>query len=156
MRHDQPGRDADHPAGYQHHDVYPIIDIHTRTVVSAIDFNFDFDYIEPSGATPGNDDGLDLYRIANGYSTDRGTRCADYSRPSSAGVQAIRRLDLLPVSFLSSLHPGVGGRGIFPIQGVYWEHIPRSLAFWPDATSPMGPIFGHFRRQGLIYASIVH
>jgi hypothetical protein len=68
LRHDQPGKNEDHPDGYQRHDAHPMIDVHTQTVVSANDF--DFDYVEPYGGMhPGDGDGFDLCRVANGYVT---------------------------------------------------------------------------------------
>ena len=94
-RHDQLGGNGDHSDGCQRHDAYPV-DMCTLVSVNG----FDFDYIEASGATPPCDgDGFDLYRIANGYAARRGTRDGDCSRSSSAGVQAIRRLDLLSNKF---------------------------------------------------------
>ena len=58
FRHDQPGKNGDHPQGYQRHDAYPLMDVHYGGMVSANDY--DFDYIEPYGQMhPGDGDGFD-------------------------------------------------------------------------------------------------
>jgi hypothetical protein len=134
LRHDQPGKNGDHPDGYQRHDAHPIIDVHTRTVVSANDF--DFDYFEPYGTMhPGDGDGFDLYWVADGYASGGGTR--DGSGYSQAffgpDCKPYGGWIFFPVSFLGSLKPGSAGRGIFPIQGVYWEQNGEA---WPGRCAP--------------------
>jgi hypothetical protein len=134
LRHDQPGRNGDHPDGYQRHDAYPIIDVHTRTVVSANDF--DFDYVEPYAAMhPGDGDGFDLYRVANGYASGGGTRDdSGYSQTFfGPDCKPYGGWIFFPVSFLDTLRPGVAGRGIFPIRGVYWEQNGEP---WPGRCTP--------------------
>src|SRR5690349_4779884 len=73
LRHDQPGKDGDHPNGFQRLDAHPFVDIRTNTIAAANDF--DFDYIEPYGSMhPGDGDGFDVYRVAKGYISGGGTR----------------------------------------------------------------------------------
>lgn len=134
LRHDQPGKNGDHPDGFHRVDSHPMIDVHTRTVVAENDF--DFDYFEPYGPVhPGDGDGFDVYRIANGYATGGGTRDGGgYSqtffgpdcRPYGGWV-------FFSVSFLRSLRTGATGRGIFPLRGVYWEQNGEP---WPGNCQP--------------------
>jgi len=122
LRHDQPGKNNDHPDGFQRHDARPMIDMHAGTIVSANDF--DFDYIEPYGIMhPGDGDGFDLYRVVDGYVGGGSTRDGSgYSqtffgpdcRPYGGWI-------FFPVIFLQSLQPGANGRGVFPLHGDYWE-----------------------------------
>jgi hypothetical protein len=131
LRHDQPGKNEDHPDGYQRHDAHPMIDVHTRTVVSANDF--DFDYIEPYGAMhPGDGDGFDLYRVANGYVTGGSTRDGSGYSQTFFGpdCQPYGGWIFFPVSLLASLQPGAAGRGVFPIRDVYWEQNGEA---WPGS-----------------------
>jgi len=134
LRHDQPGRNGDHPDGYQRHDAHPMIDVHTRTVMSANDF--DFDYFEPYGAMhPGDGDGFDLYRVANGYATGGGTRDGSGYSQTFLGpdCRSYGCWIFFPVSFLHSLRSGGPGRGVFPIRGVYWEQNGEA---WPGRCTP--------------------
>ena len=88
LRHDQPG--PGHPHGFQRHDSYPLADRHFGGVVSATDF--DFDYREPYGVMhPGDGDGYDVYRVAEGYVSGSGTRDAGRLSPDvlRPGVQAL-------------------------------------------------------------------
>jgi len=133
LRHDQPGKNG-HPNGFHRNDAHPMIDVHTRTTVAGNDF--DFDYIQPYGTMhPGDGDGFDLYRVTNGYATGGGTRDGGgYSstffgpdcRPFGGWI-------FFPVSFLGSLRPGVAGRGVFPLRGVYWEQNGEP---WPGSCTP--------------------
>jgi hypothetical protein len=133
-RHDQPGANGDHPDGYQRHDAYPILDVRTGAIVAANDF--DFDYSEPYGAAhPGDGDGFDAYRVADGYATGGGTRDGGgYSqtffgpdcRPYGGWI-------FFPVGFLRSLRPGAAGRGVFPLRGEYWEQNGEP---WPGRCEP--------------------
>jgi hypothetical protein len=134
LRHDLPGRNGDHPHGYQRNDAYPLIDLHYGGVISANDF--DFDYREPYGRFhPGDGDGGDIYRVWNDYATGGTTRDgAGYSqsffgpecRPFGGWV-------FFPVSFLKELRPGAEGKGIFPIRGSYWEQRGDP---WPGQCEP--------------------
>ena len=114
--------DRGHPLGFQRHDAYPIIDRHYGAVVSANDF--DFDYSEPYGVMhPGDGDGYDVYRVANGWVTGGDTR--DGSGYSSsffgANCKPFGGWIFFPVSFLRDLRPGAQGRAMAPIRGSYWE-----------------------------------
>jgi hypothetical protein len=134
LRHDQPGRNGDHPSGYQRHDARPIVDVYTRTVVAAIDA--DFDYFQPYGVMhPGDGDGFDLYRVANGYATGGGTRDGSgYSQTFfGSDCKPYGGWILFPAAFLRSLRPNATGRGIFPIRGVYWEQNGQP---WPGGCTP--------------------
>jgi hypothetical protein len=102
--------------------------------VSANDF--DFDYFEPYGAMhPGDGDGFDLYRVANGYVTGGGTRDGGgYSQTFfGADCQPYGGWIFFPVSFLEALRPGAAGRGIFPDQDIYWEQDGEP---WPGHCIP--------------------
>ena len=62
-----------HPHGMHRHDSYPLIDRHFGGVVSANDL--DFDYHEPYGVMhPGDGDGYDVFRVADGYVSGSGSR----------------------------------------------------------------------------------
>ncbi len=119
-RHDE--GDRGHPLGFQRHDAYPIIDRHYGGVVSANDF--DFDYSEPYGVMhPGDGDGYDVYRVANGWVTGGDTR--DGSGYSSsffgANCKPFGGWVFFPVDFLRDLRPRAQGRVMAPIRGSYWE-----------------------------------
>jgi hypothetical protein len=134
LRHDQPGRNGDHPNGYHRVDSHPIIDVHTRTIVAANDF--DFDYVAPYGAMhPGDGDGADLYRVANGYATGGATRDGGGYSQTFFGpdCKPYGGWIFFPVSFLGSLRPGAAGRGAFPIRGAYWEQNGEP---WPGRCTP--------------------
>ncbi len=121
-RHDEPGQKNDHPLGFQRHDAYPIIDRHYGGVVSANDF--DFDYSEPYGVVhPGDGDGYDVYRVANGWVTGGDTRDGGgYSQSFfGADCKAFGGWVFFPVNFLRELRPGAQGRTMAPIRGSYWE-----------------------------------
>lgn len=122
LRHDQPGKDGDHPNGFQRLDSHPIIDVHTQTIIAANDF--DFDYVEPYGPMhPGDGDGFDVYRVANGYTSGGGTRDGSGYSQTFFGpdCEPYGGWVFFPVSFLRSLRSGAAGRGIFAVRGVYWE-----------------------------------
>ena len=111
-----------HPLGFQRHDAYPIIDRRYGGVVSANDF--DFDYSEPYGVMhPGDGDGYDVYRVANGWVTGGDTRDGGgYSQSFfGADCKPFGGWVLFPVSFLRELRPGAQGRTMAPIHGSYWE-----------------------------------
>jgi hypothetical protein len=121
--------DRGHPLGFQRHDAYPVIDRHYGGVVSANDF--DFDLFEPYGVMhPGDGDGYDVYRVANGWVTGGDTRDGGGYSSSFFGADCkpFGGWVLFPVSFLHALRPGAVGRTMAPIHGVYWEQagIP-----WP-------------------------
>jgi hypothetical protein len=122
LRHDQPGKDSDHPNGFQRLDSHPIIDVHTRTIVAANDY--DFDYVDSYGSMhPGDGDGFDVYRVTNGYTTGGGTRDGSgYSQTFfDPDCKPYGGWVFFPVSFLRSLRSKAASRGIFAIRGVYWE-----------------------------------
>jgi len=132
LRHDQPV--PGHPDGLQRHDSYPLVDRHYGGVVSASDF--DFDYHEPYGVMhPGDGDGYDVYRVANGYVGGSGTRDASGYRQTffGPGCRPYNGWVFFPVSFLHELRPGAGGQGISPIHGDYYEQNGES---YPGRCSP--------------------
>lgn len=121
-RHDKPEPKNGHPLGFQRHDAYPIIDRRYGGVVSANDF--DFDYSEPYGVMhPGDGDGYDVYRVANGWVTGGDTRDGGgYSQSFfGADCKPFDGWGFFPVSFLRDLRPGAQGRTMAPIRGSYWE-----------------------------------
>jgi hypothetical protein len=129
LRHDQPGKGGDHPNGFQRLDSHPILDVHSNTVVAANDF--DFDYFEPYGPMhPGDGDGFDVYRVADGYASGGGTRDGSGYSQSFFGsdCKPYGGWVFFPVGFLQSLRSGASGRGVFPIRGVYWE---QNAEPWP-------------------------
>jgi hypothetical protein len=133
-RHDQPGGKNNHPFGYQRHDAYPLIDRHYGGVISANDY--DFDYFEPYGVMhPGDGDGFDVYRAANGYVTGGGTRDGSGYSQTFFGpdCKPFGGWVFFPASFLTSLRPGAEGRGVFPIRGDYWEQRGEA---WPGRCEP--------------------
>jgi hypothetical protein len=122
LRHDQPGKEGNHPNGFQRLDSHPIIDAYSKTIIVANDY--DFDYVEPYGAMhPGDGDGFDVYRVADGYTSGGGTRDGGgYSQTFfGPGCKPYGGWVFFPVDFLRSLRSGAAGRGIFPIRDVYWE-----------------------------------
>jgi hypothetical protein len=133
-RHDQPGANGNHPLGFQRRDAYPLIDRHYGGIVSANDFNFD--YSEPYGQMhPGDGDGYDVYRVANGYVTGGDTRDGGGYSSSFFGADCkpFGGWVLFPVSFLHSLQPGAQGRAVVPIHGEYWEQDGEP---WPGHCEP--------------------
>ena len=128
-RHDEAGQKSGHPLGLQRHDAYPIVDRHYGGVVSANDF--DFDYSEPYGVMhPGDGDGYDVYRVANGWVTGGDTRDGSgYSQSFfGADCRPFGGWLFFPIDFLHELRPGAQGRTIAPICGVYWEQAGQA---WP-------------------------
>lgn len=128
-RHDESGQKSGHPLGLQRHDAYPIVDRHYGGVVSANDF--DFDYSEPYGVMhPGDGDGYDVYRVANGWVTGGDTRDGSgYSQSFfGADCRPFGGWVFFPVDFLRELRPGAQGRTMAPIRGVYWEQAGQA---WP-------------------------
>ena len=120
LRHDQPG--PGHPQGFLRRDSYPLADHHFGGVFSANDG--DFDYREPYGTLhPGDGDGYDVYRVAEGYVSGSGTRDGGSYRETffGAGCKTYGGWVFFPVSFLRELRPGASGRGVFPIHGDYYE-----------------------------------
>ena len=115
LRHDQPG--PGHPQGFLRRDSYPLADHHFGGVFSANDG--DFDYREPYGPFhPGDGDGYDVYRVAEGYVSGSGTRDGGSYRETffGAGSQDVRGMGFFPVPFPRELRPGASGRGVFPIH----------------------------------------
>ncbi len=121
--------DSGHPLGFQRHDAYPIVDRRYGGVVSANDF--DFDYSEPYGVMhPGDGDGYDVYRVANGWVSGGDTRDGGGYSQSFFG-EACKPFGgwvLFPVRFLRDLRLGAQGRTIAPIHGSYWEQASQA---WP-------------------------
>ncbi len=126
LRHDQPGKNGDHPHGFQRHDAYPLVDVRYGGIFSANDFDFG-PYWEME---LGEGDGFDVYRVANGYATGGGTRDGGtYSATFFGGdCKPFGGWVLFPASFLSSLAPGVEHDEAFPIHGIWWEHLGQP---WP-------------------------
>ena len=121
-----------HPLGFQRHDAYPIIDRRYGEVVSANDF--DFDYSEPYGVMhPGDGDGYDVYRVANGWVTGGDTRDGGgYSQSFfGADCKPFGGWVFFPVSFLRDLRPGAQGRTIRAdprvLLGTGWSVLAGSL-----------------------------
>ena len=126
--------DRGHPLGFQRHDAYPIIDRHYGGVVSANDF--DFDYSEPYAVMhPGDGDGYDVYRVANGWVTGGDTRDGGGYSSSffGANCKPFGGWIFFPVSFLRDLRPGAQGRTMAPIRGSYWEQAGQP---WPGHCEP--------------------
>jgi hypothetical protein len=126
-RHDEPVKD--HPLGYQRHDAYPLVDRHYGGVFSANDF--DFDYIEPYGVMhPGDGDGFDVYRVAEGWVSGGGTRDGGGFSASHFGTECKpwNGWVFFPVAFLRELRPGAAGRAMVPIRGSHWEEAGEP---WP-------------------------
>ena len=120
LRHDQPRPDLPH--GVQRHNSYPLADRRFGGLISANDM--DFDYHEPYGVMhPGDGDGYDVYRVADGYVSGSGTRDASGYRQTffGAGCRPYNGWVFFPVSFLRELRPGASGQGAFPIHGDYYE-----------------------------------
>ena len=132
-RHDEP--DRSHPLGFQRHDAYPIVDRRYGGVVSANDF--DFDYSEPYGVMhPGDGDGYDVYRVAEGWATGGDTRDGGGYSQSFFGTDCkpFGGWVFFPVSFLRDLRPGAQGRTMsVPIRGSYWEQTGQP---WPGRCEP--------------------
>lgn len=120
FRHDPPA--PGHPLGVQRHDSYPLVDRHYGGTVSANDM--DFDYHEPYGRMhPGDGDGYDVYRVADGYVSGSGTRDASGYRQTffGPGCKPYNGWLFFPVSFLHELRSGASGSRAFPIHGDYYE-----------------------------------
>jgi len=120
LRHDQPR--PGHPYGFQRHDSYPLADQHFGGIISANDF--DFDYNEPYGVMhPGDGDGYDVFRVADGYVSGSGTRDYDGNRQTlfGRGCKPFNGWVFFPVAFLFNLRLGASGAGVFPIHGDYYE-----------------------------------
>src|SRR5208337_669203 len=133
-RHDEPEQKNGHPLGFQRHDAYPITDRRYGGVVSANDF--DFDYSEPYGVMhPGDGDGYDVYRVANGWVTGGDTRDGGGYRQSFFGADCkpFGGWVFFPVNFLRELRPGAQGRTMAPIRGSYWEQAGLP---WPGHCEP--------------------
>jgi hypothetical protein len=121
-RHDEPDAKGGHPLGYQRHDAYPIADRRYGGVVSANDF--DFDYSDPYGVMhPGDGDGYDVYRVADGFVTGGDTRDGGGYSSSFFGpdCRPFGGWVFFPVDFLKELRPGAEGRTMAPIYGFHWE-----------------------------------
>ena len=122
FRHSPPGRNGSHPLGVQRVDAYPLIDLRYGGVISANDFDYDFD--GPYGHfKPGGGDGYDVYKVWNGYVSVSGTRDRNGYSTTFFGpeCQPFGGQILFPVSFLKELAPGEEGTAPRRVHGDYWE-----------------------------------